>query len=324
MPSLPCPLGIDCRKGPKYGIWQTVNLPFKEAKQLLDDHVKFSHQLAVTEDSSVQIDKVNHALRKIEDKSRKNVEAKSRSSEQHKNFPTLKLWDLNDSISLKYCKNQKEYRCLEDKCSMPEFISLPRFKKHLADKHFVETEMGRNNSEQKPHITRVIPENERGGKFKCDRCLKRFHYKKDLQAHGKRCTVNLADLSKSKTNSPSDPSEAPLSLDQQHQNTGELQPIDLSQMNTMKKVRGESLEASEIRIISSKNELSSSESYSRPQANEVIPTVRQVTPAHDPYNPFSVSTFSTIVPYPCSSGEVRTFDSDKNGWYLFINSLYLL
>ena len=147
MPSLPCPLGIDCRKGPKYGIWQTVDLPFKEAKQLLDDHVKFSHQLTVTEDSSVQNDKVNHAMRKIEDESKKNVEVKPRS-EQQGILPILQLCDLNESISLKYCKNQKEYRCLEDKCSMPEFISLPRFKKHLADKHFVETEMGRNNSEQ--------------------------------------------------------------------------------------------------------------------------------------------------------------------------------
>ena len=300
MPSLPCPLGIDCRKGPKYGIWQTIDLPFKEAKQLLDDHVKFSHQLAVTEDSSVQIDKVNHATRKIEDERKNDVEAKSKC-EQNKILPTLTLCDLDESISLKYCKNQKEYRCLEDKCSMSAFISLPRYKKHLADKHFVETEMGRNNAEQKPHITRLIPENERGGKFKCDRCLKRFHYKKDLQTHGKKCNVNLAD-------SPSNSNEA--------HHTVELQPIDLSQM----KVSDENSAAPEIRIISSKHELSSSEPYSCPQAIEDTPTPIKLTPCNtfsaSLMSPPSNSTSSTIIPTPSSSAEVREFDSDKNGWYL--------
>ena len=223
------------------------------------------------------------------------------------------LCDLDNSISLKYCKIQKEYRCLEDKCSMSEFISLPRYKKHLADKHFVETEMGRNNAEQMPHITRVIPENQRGGKFKCDRCLKRFYYKKDLQTHGKRCNVNLA--------------VSPSNFNGAH-HTAELQPIDLSQMNFNMKVSDENSEAPEIRIISSKHELSSSEPYSRPQANETTPTLKELTPAHVPCNPFSVSlmlppsncTSSTIIPNPNCFVEVREFDSDKNGWYYFILS----
>ena len=181
MPSLPCPLGIDCKKGSKQGIWHTVDLPFQEAKQLLDDHVKFSHQLAVSAaGASAQI--INNAKSPSEAERKNETENKS-NHEENKILPTLTLCDLDEKISLKYCKNQKEYRCLEDGCAMSEYISLPRFKKHLADKHFVDTEMGRNNVVQKPHITRVIPEDERGGKFKCDKFTQKFHYEKDLDVH---------------------------------------------------------------------------------------------------------------------------------------------
>ena len=44
MPALPCPLGADCNKGPDGGTWFTVDIPFQEAKALLDDHVKVAHR----------------------------------------------------------------------------------------------------------------------------------------------------------------------------------------------------------------------------------------------------------------------------------------
>ena len=75
----------------------------------------------------------------------------------------------------------------------------------------------------------------------------------------------------------------------------------------------------EIRIISSKHELSSSELCSRSQANETTPILRELTPAHVL---FSVSlmllpsncTPSTIIPTTSTTGsssaEVRELDSD--------------
>ena len=48
MPALSCPLGTGCCKGPNNGVWITPEVElFEEAKQLLNDHVKFCHS-AVT------------------------------------------------------------------------------------------------------------------------------------------------------------------------------------------------------------------------------------------------------------------------------------
>ena len=44
MPVLPCPLGVDCNKGPGGGIWQTVDMDY--ARELLTEHVRFAHQAA--------------------------------------------------------------------------------------------------------------------------------------------------------------------------------------------------------------------------------------------------------------------------------------
>ena len=43
MPALPCPFGARCKDGPDGGVWVTIDIPFAEAKMLLDDHVKICH-----------------------------------------------------------------------------------------------------------------------------------------------------------------------------------------------------------------------------------------------------------------------------------------
>ena len=48
MPALPCPLGAGCNKGPNDDTWFTVDIPFREAKVLLDDHVRIAHHQEVT------------------------------------------------------------------------------------------------------------------------------------------------------------------------------------------------------------------------------------------------------------------------------------
>ena len=44
MPALPCPLGTGCDKGPDGAIWMTIDVPFDNAQQLVEGHVKFAHQ----------------------------------------------------------------------------------------------------------------------------------------------------------------------------------------------------------------------------------------------------------------------------------------
>ena len=43
MPALPCPLGIDCNKGPDGTLWYSIDIEFENAQKLVDDHVKFAH-----------------------------------------------------------------------------------------------------------------------------------------------------------------------------------------------------------------------------------------------------------------------------------------
>ena len=47
MPALPCPLGAGCNKGPDGTMWFTVDIAFREAKVLLDDHVRIAHHQEV-------------------------------------------------------------------------------------------------------------------------------------------------------------------------------------------------------------------------------------------------------------------------------------
>ena len=55
MPALLCPLGAGCDKGPDDTMWFTVDIPFREAKVLLDDHVRIAHhQEAATGDGPAQ------------------------------------------------------------------------------------------------------------------------------------------------------------------------------------------------------------------------------------------------------------------------------
>ena len=48
MPALPCPLGANCDAGPDNTMWFTVDIPFREPKLLLDDHVRITHNQEVT------------------------------------------------------------------------------------------------------------------------------------------------------------------------------------------------------------------------------------------------------------------------------------
>ena len=47
MPALPCPLGVGCDKGPEDTMWFTVDITFREAKMLLDDHIRVTHNQGV-------------------------------------------------------------------------------------------------------------------------------------------------------------------------------------------------------------------------------------------------------------------------------------
>ena len=43
-----CPLGTECNKGPDRGVWETDDIDFNDAKELLEGHVKFSHWQVAT------------------------------------------------------------------------------------------------------------------------------------------------------------------------------------------------------------------------------------------------------------------------------------
>ena len=43
MPALPCPLGANCNAGPDNTMWFTLDITFREAKMLLDDHIRVAH-----------------------------------------------------------------------------------------------------------------------------------------------------------------------------------------------------------------------------------------------------------------------------------------
>eukprot|EP00092_Neocalanus_flemingeri_P081075 GFUD01101200.1.p1 GENE.GFUD01101200.1~~GFUD01101200.1.p1 ORF type:complete len:106 (+),score=27.06 GFUD01101200.1:197-514(+) len=43
MAPLECPLAVDCNKGEAGAVWKTADLPFQEAKLLLDQHLKYAH-----------------------------------------------------------------------------------------------------------------------------------------------------------------------------------------------------------------------------------------------------------------------------------------
>ena len=47
MPALPCPLGANCNAGPGNTMWSTVDIAFRDAKMLLDDHVRVIHKQEV-------------------------------------------------------------------------------------------------------------------------------------------------------------------------------------------------------------------------------------------------------------------------------------
>ena len=47
MPALPCPLGANCNAGPDNTMWFTLDITFREAKMLLDDHVRVTHNQEV-------------------------------------------------------------------------------------------------------------------------------------------------------------------------------------------------------------------------------------------------------------------------------------
>ena len=46
MPTLECPLGADCQKGPDGGTWKTQDVDKELAQFLLETHIKYAHQAA--------------------------------------------------------------------------------------------------------------------------------------------------------------------------------------------------------------------------------------------------------------------------------------
>ena len=69
MPALPCPLGTRCTDGPDGGVWFTVDVPFEDARKLLEDHIKYSHQAAAAGAAPAQLkaEKLSRPHLKIKD-----------------------------------------------------------------------------------------------------------------------------------------------------------------------------------------------------------------------------------------------------------------
>ena len=57
MPALPCPLGANCNAGPDNTTWSTLDtldITFREAKMLLDDHIRVTHNQVPGEGNQAQ------------------------------------------------------------------------------------------------------------------------------------------------------------------------------------------------------------------------------------------------------------------------------
>ena len=147
---LPCPHGVECKRGPNNTAWFTKYCDERLAKYLLEQHLQYVHPVHAAAPGQAPVPVEVKVLEPT-------PEVTSDSDQQ---IEELTLHDEEGNNAFRYAKKKTEYKCLE--CADQDFTDRKNFKEHLKRDHLLDVDLSKSNHERKPFIKKKKSHSENG------------------------------------------------------------------------------------------------------------------------------------------------------------------